>query len=187
MKIAIIMSLLVSTLAWAERGTISSEKLTEAEIDNLKGVYTNSKGFSVEVKIEKPNGQLSLFEAEEYDVEVSLDEGSANYPVYFSYGSPYIDIDDKGNVSMGISADDCDNPGCENTRTELTFTKKRNGTYSLVVEVEIEQYIDPGDGYEDDEIDDEICESYLGDNWVTGISYEGYGMCSGFATYYMKK
>ena len=88
---------------------------------------------------------------------------------------------------MGLTEDDCDNPGCDNTYTTMTFTKKRNGSYSLAVEVEIEQYIDPGDGYELEEITDEICEDYVGNIWIRNVSYEGYGMCSANAVYYLRK
>lgn len=187
MKSMAFLSFILCTSVFANRGVITSDQLTETEINNLKGSYTNIKGFDIEVKIEKPTGQLDLFEPTKYEVEIDLDDYQAQDKVYLTTGTPYIDVEENGNVIMGLSDTDCDYPGCENTDTTLTFKKRSNGSYALTVEVEIEQYIDPGDGYEDDEIDDALCEEYLGTTWVRNVSYEGWGMCSGNATYFMNK
>lgn len=187
MKKLLFMSLVLSTSVFAQRGVITSEQLSETEINNLKGTYSNIKGFDIIVDIEKPSGQIDLFEPTKYEVSIELDDYRANDRVYLSTGSPRINIKQDGTIIMGLAQDDCDNPGCDNTYTTMTFNKKRSGRYNLAVEVEIEQYIDPGDGYEEDELTDALCRDYLGDIWVRDASYEGYGLCTANAVYYMRK
>lgn len=188
MKVFLISALLISTTTFAKRGEISSSDITAKEAKSLSGIYTNPEGFTITVNVEKPSGQLDLFRTKNYDVDIELSEMGSRRYVYFSEGTPYVTVNPDDSIEMSLRDDDCDNPGCENTYTDMTFKKKRNGTYSLVVEVQIEQNIDPGDGYEEDEITDEICEEYLSTSaWVRNIGYEGYGLCTAEAVYFMKK
>lgn len=199
MKLFVLLSLVLTANSFAARGIISSEDAKKINIKALAGKYEHKKGFGIEVIIESndPNSaQGDLFKPAldvNYEVEIILND-KASYmsydEVYLLEGTPYVSVDDNGNIEMSIREDDCQDPECTDVVSDYMFSPNNSKKkYALDVFTEISNDAEQGieeNGLESNPI--EYCEMFFESVlYIENISeYDG-RTCSANATYYLRK
>lgn len=171
-------------------GFIDSDKIPQGL--NLKaaisGEYSNARGDKA-VVIVKGEDQPDLFAPGKYEIEVRL---SADGEEILFLDSDDFDSVGKDGTIVLRGTDECDDPGCTSSESELEFRQKKDGTYYLVGKIDYtsdeSEYIqeDLGEGTE---FNNEIVEKYCREKFGKDAQgyFDSYVNCSYTREYQLKK